>query len=57
MDVFEYGIFFKFNFCNTSFVTEISMFYITLLRIPSFVLFSKSKTVLIKLCSCYSIVK
>jgi hypothetical protein len=36
MNEFEYSILFKFNFCNRTLVTEISMFYAILLRIPSF---------------------
>jgi len=36
MNEFEYRIFFKFNFCNRTFVTEISMFYVIPLRNPSF---------------------
>ena len=42
MNVFEYSVFFKFNFCNNSFITDISMFYVIMLRIPFFfVLLSK----------------
>jgi len=35
-NLFEYSIYVKLNFCSTIYVTEISLFYVILLRIPSF---------------------